>query len=88
MCLKQFTVFFFNVANISNFFLTDKGEQLRIDKVEPWNSVRVTFSIPKDAALRLRELASQGSSILTQLGILSVQVEGDQVRKLHFNFRC
>ncbi|CAH1774849.1 unnamed protein product [Owenia fusiformis] len=61
---------------------TDKERRLIIKKVEPWNSVRVTFNIPKEAALRLKQLAEQGDRTLRELGIMAVQIEGDRAISL------
>lgn len=40
--------------------------------------MRVTFNIPKEAAIRLKQLAEQGDHTLRDLGILAVQIEGDR----------
>lgn len=42
----------------------------------------MTLSIPKEAAVKLRQLAAEGNSALRELGILSVQLEGDSVISL------
>ena len=45
-------------------------------KVEPWNSVKVTVSIPVDAADKLKKLALSNSVQLHEMGISAIQLEG------------
>ncbi|KAL8622447.1 hypothetical protein ACOMHN_034112 [Nucella lapillus] len=67
---------------LENLLLEDGKKQLILKKVEPWNSVRITFSIPRQAALRLKQLAQQGSATLRQIGVLGVQIQGDRLVSL------
>jgi len=54
--------------------------------VQPWNSVKVTFRTKKEAVERLRMLCRESGSKLHDLGILTVQVENEDVidlRNIH-----
>jgi hypothetical protein len=69
-------LFFVFVRN--KFKLTNHLGRRRfaLKKVQPWNSIKVTFDIPKEAADRLHLLAIQGNVRLAELGILSVEIVG------------
>ncbi len=47
---------------------------------EPWHPVQITFDLPVDAAKRLSQLAeSEDQALLRELGIISLQVQGEKV---------
>ena len=65
-------------------FISSEKRDLQVKKIEPWNSVKVTFTIPREAAGRLRHLAQAGNAVLRQMGVLSVQIQGDSQISLTF----
>ncbi|KAK2154522.1 hypothetical protein LSH36_266g01008 [Paralvinella palmiformis] len=71
-----------NLSKRLQSLLTEGDRKLIVKKVEPWNSVRVTFNIPKEAAVRLKRLAEQGDRTLRELGVLAVQIEGHRLISL------
>ncbi|XP_052775698.1 nuclear receptor coactivator 6-like isoform X2 [Mya arenaria] len=64
--------------SLKDLLLTDKNK-LILKKVEPWNSVKVTFKIPREAAIRLKQLAQQGNATLKELGVLAVQIQDQNI---------
>ncbi len=55
------------------------AEEIKVVKCEPWNSVKITFDLPAEAAEKLSALAQAGDDVLREMGILSLQVQGGQV---------
>ena len=67
------------IKQILNTHLLSDKSKLILKKVEPWNSVRVTFNIPREAAIRLKQLAQQGNTQLKDLGVLAVQIQDQHI---------
>ena len=42
--------------------------------------MKITFDLPAEAAEKLSELAKAGDDVLREMGILSLQIQGGQVR--------
>ena len=65
-------------------------DEINVVKCEPWNSVKITFDLPTEAAQRLSELAELArrgdDNTLRQLGILSLQLQGGQVLRTFYNW--
>ena len=57
------------------------SDEIKVVKCEPWNSVKITFDLPAEAAEKLSKLAETGDDVLREMGILSLQIQGGQVRK-------
>lgn len=65
------------LPNTTVFIFISDDDHIVIKKVEPWNSVKVTVNIPKEAAEKLKLLASQNDGAeLRNMGIISLQMEG------------
>ena len=57
------------------------SDEIKVVKCEPWNSVKITFDLPAEAAEKLSKLAETGDDVLREMGILSLQIQGGQVKK-------
>ena len=68
------------------------SDEIKVVKCEPWNSVKITFDLPAEAAEKLSKLAETGDDVLREMGILSLQIQGGQVKKSsnlsYFNYCC
>ena len=69
-------IYIWFIFKISSTLLDD----VNVVKCEPWNSVKITFDLPAEAAEKLSELAKAGDDVLREMGILSLQIQGGQVR--------
>lgn len=56
-----------------------RHDEICVVKCEPWNSVKITFDLPAEAAEKLSALAEAGDDILREMGILSLQIQGGKI---------